>query len=231
MARAFLIILACLLVLSTGMAMASPVCPWNPDIPAETIPAASNVQALTVGSVFGTAYVHQSNVWQTSGNETGLQSNYLSAFSGPGTLNIAAETTLLTQQYGLTSSTTRAIEYDGQGMALDDSNLFEMTSNGIESFPACEHVLGGASAMFSSGAYGSQTLGIISPVNGLTVQQQIGTGEAVPVTPAGMQGSITVFGSSGQMYGDMGQEFETSATFTGISTVAHQFEFNTISEE
>lgn len=84
--------------------------------------------------------------------------------------------------------------------------------------------------MFSQGAYGSQTFGVVSPGNGMTITQEIGTGEAAPVRPTGMVGTFTVYGASSQNYGDMGQDFRTSATFGGVSTVAHSFKFDTMTE-
>ena len=188
----------------------------------------TTIQAMTVGSVYGFSMITQENAWYTSGNKTGQQSNAFTALSGQGVLNVMADTKLSTKLYGLTSTTARAIEYQGQGMAFDDSSYFESSSRN-ESL-SCESVIGGARVIFSSGAYGSQTLGTISPGNGMTISQEIGTGEAAPVRPTGMVGVFTVYGASSQNYGDMGQDFRTSATFGGTSTVVHQFKFDTMTE-
>ena len=220
-----------LVVLGIGMAMASSsLCPFNPEGEPEGVPSGTTIQALTVGSINGYSMINQENVWQVSGNQTGIQSNSFSALSGQGTLNIMSDTKLSTKLYGITSTTARAIEYQGTGIAFDDSFLSLSISNGAESESSCESAIGGARAMFSSGAYGSQTLGMISPGNGMTITQEIGTGEVSPVRPTGMVGVFTVYGASGQDYGDMSQSFSTSATFGGVSTVAHSFKFDTMTE-
>jgi len=231
MPKLFYAILVAAVVLGlTGPVSAVSYCPFDSEDIPQGVPSGTSIQALTVGSVYGYSMITQENAWYTSGNLTGLQSNSFNALSGQGTLNIMADTRLSTKLYGMTSNTVRAIEYAGQGMAFDDSNYFSSISNGNETVESCEQVLGGARAMFSQGSYGSQTLGMVSPGYGLTVLQEIGTGDAAPVKPTGMVGTFTVYGSSGQNYGDMGQDFSTSATFGGISTVAHQFKFNTLTE-
>jgi hypothetical protein len=171
--------------------------------------------------------VSQENIWQTWGNETGIQSNQYNSLSY-GVLNIALEDSLSTKMYGYTSQTARAIEFQGQGMSFRDSALFESIS-GVDP-ESCEQVIGGASAMFRQGAYGSETLGMISPGNGITMQQEIGTGDAAPVMPSGFQGVITFSGSTFQMYDGMAQTSGTSATFGGISSVVHSTKFNTMTE-
>jgi hypothetical protein len=218
--------LLCLFLI--GISAGVPLCPFDPDDNPEGAPMGTTIQAMTVGSVYGFSMITQENAWYTSGNKTGQQSNAFTALSGQGVLNVMADTKLSTKLYGLTSTTARAIEYQGQGMAFDDSSYFESSSRN-ESL-SCESVIGGARAIFSSGAYGSQTLGTISPGNGMTISQEIGTGEAAPVRPTGMVGVFTVYGASSQNYGDMGQDFRTSATFGGTSTVVHQFKFDTMTE-
>lgn len=226
--RKILFAVLALAILVIGMAMAVPLCPFDPDEEPEGAPMGTTLQTVTVGSVYGFSMISQENAWYTSGNKTGQQSNAFTALSGQGALNVMADTKLSTKLYGLTSTTARAIEYQGQGMAFDDSSYFE-SGSGNESL-SCEAVIGGARGMFSQGAYGSQTFGVVSPGNGMTITQEIGTGEAAPVRPTGMVGTFTVFGASSQNYGDMGQDFHTSATFGGVSTVAHSFKFNTMTE-
>ena len=223
-----LILLLLCLSLFTGGVYAASLCPFDPEETPEGVPAGTSIQAMTVGSVHGFSMIMQENAWYTSGNKSGQQSNSFTALSGQGTLNVMADTRLSTKLYGITSTTARAIEYAGQGMAFDDSNYFE-SGSGNESL-SCESVIGGARGMFSQGAYGSQTLGIVSPGNGMTISQEIGTGDAAPIKPTGMVGIFTVFGASSQNYGDMGQDFRTSATFGGVSTVAHSFKFDTMTE-
>lgn len=227
--RHFIIVAFIVLAALTGMATAADtLCPFDPIDGPESVPAGTNVQALTVGSVYGFSSISQQNVWQTTGNQTGLQSNSFSTFSGNGVLNVMAQTSLSTKIYGITSQTARAIEYQGTGLTMADSSLFESIS--ITDPLSCERAIGGAKAIVTSGAYGSETLGMISPGNGITVQQEIGTGEAAPVRPTGMEGTITIYGSSDQQYDGMSQQFSTSSLFTGISTVAHTFKFDTMTE-
>lgn len=217
------------LALLTGTALAEiTLCPFDPIDAPEGVPAGTNVQAMTVGSVYGFSSVSQQNVWQTSGNGSGLQSNAFSAFSGSGTLNVMAQTSLSTKLFGVTSQSARAIEYQGSGLTMGDSSLFESIS--LIDPLSCERAISGARAIVSSGAYGSETLGMISPGNGIAVQQSIGTGEAAPVKPTGMIGTISIYSSSGQKYDGMSQQFSTSALFNGVSTIAHTFKFDTMTE-
>jgi len=227
MQKGFTILLVSLIFL-VGLVMAVPLCPFDSEDTPEGVPAGTTLHALTVGSVQGFSMVSQENTWFSSGNQTGQQSNSFSALSGQGALNIMSDTRLSTKMFGLTSTTARAIEYQGQGMAFDDSSYFE-SGSGNESL-SCEAVIGGARGMFSQGAYGSQTFGVVSPGNGMTITQEIGTGDAAPVRPTGMVGVFTVYGASEQNYGDMGQDFHTSATFGGVSSVVHSFKFDTMSE-
>ncbi len=221
------IILVFLCLFLVGLATAGSICPFDPPDGPEGLPPGTSIKSLTVGSVYGFSMVSQENVWQTWGNETGIQSNQYNSLSY-GILNIALEDSLSTKMYGYTSSTARAIEFQGQGMSFRDSSLFESIS-GIDP-ESCEQVIGGASAMFRQGAYGSETLGMISPGNGITMQQEIGTGEAAPVKPSGFQGVITFSGSTFQIYDGMAQTSGSSATFGGISSAVHSFKFNTMTE-
>lgn len=226
--RKILLAVLALAIFLVGLAAAVPMCPFDPLDEPEGIPMGTTVQAMTVGTVQGYSMISQENAWYSSGNKSGQQSNAFTALSGQGVLNVMADTKLSTKLYGLTSTTARAIEYQGAGMAFDDSSYFESGSRN-ESL-SCEAVIGGARGMFSSGAYGSQTFGVVSPGNGMTINQEIGTGDAAPIKPTGMVGIFTVFGASSQNYGDMGQDFRTSATFGGVSTVAHSFKFDTMTE-
>lgn len=226
------ILLAIFIVSVTGLAAgATTICPFpnDPDEDPQGVPAGTSIKSLTVGSVYGFSTVSQENLWTTNGNISGTQSNVFSSISAPGIQNIALDTRLTTKLYGFTSTTARAVEYSGQGLALSDSSLFGVISNGNETEPSCEQALGGANARFTSGSYGSQTYGVVSGY-GMTMQQEIGTGDAAPVKPSGMQGTITVFGQSEQRYQGMTSTTGTEATFGGISTIAHQFNFNTIQE-
>jgi len=234
-------LLVVLLAISmVGMATAVPLCPFDPIDSGnitESVPAGTTVHALTVGSVHGYSMIDQYNTWQTfdesdNSSQYCTQSNQYTSLSGSGNLDVAIDTKLNTQFYGFTSSTA-GVEYSGKGMALSDTNYFGRITTGNES--ACEDVLTGASAMFSQGSYGSQTLGVISPEYGMTVSQEIGTGSAAPVTPQGMVGQLTISSASSQRYGTgtnltMAESSHLSATFGGVSMVAHQFKFDSMQE-
>lgn len=242
------------LLFFTGAAAASPLgdlCPFfDPGEPQELV---STDNGVTIqGVCTGSMSVRSMSAYQTG---TSVSSANFGLSTSHGDTALFYTTNLTGQGPQSTIGNTKMLEFSGLGASLEDS-FYVSRVNTTDS--ACEQVHGGTSAMFSSGAFGSEVRSIMHPSIGIDLTYEFAAGPASSTTDiVGLVGSIETDYSTLQQYGSV-QHIPThvydenggyvvfldatslhqteqvrtalESRFTGISSVSGSYHFSTVNE-
>lgn len=237
---ASLLIVGILMVALAIPASAVSICPFDDEPTEELVPSHVTTTATVAGVCEGSTMFTESNAWILIGNVSGVSSVSTDLLTGIGVTTLAAETTQTTLGPTSTTASLKTIDYQGSGAVLSDTVYMNRVNNGGDGDPGllCEDVIGGGTVMFSSGAYGSELTGLVSPGSGIrvTYQNAGGPSQAAQPAPTAMIGTMTSFGMTHAIYGGLSGDgvavpeletsHETRATMSGKLNMMFSFEYD-----
>lgn len=220
--------------------MAVSICPFGQPPEEELVPSLVTTTASVIGSCEGSTMFSETNTWQLLGNSSGVTSVATDLLTGVGITSLATESTFTSMGPSSIPVSVKAIDFQGSGGALSDTFYMSRMINGGDEGAAqlCEDVYGGGSVMFSSGMYGSELSGQVSPGSGIRVTYQNAGGptQAVQPAPSAMIGTMTSFGKTHAIYGGLSCDgvaspelettHETRASMSGKLNMGFSFTYD-----